>query len=524
MMKSWKGLWLLFLCVLGLSFVSQMDAEAGTRRLASSFLTETGELNSTEWNSSDANIILKDGKLLIPAETSTIDTKFVMKNIATANSMVDEIVSADATFRITQLPKGQKLIFALGLNNIEGASEDTGNVEIAFVNNGGLYVTVTAYGEEGAVTLVQNKKCNFSLNSQIRFEATISGDSVLNVKLNNSAICNRKIPVTGEGRFGIIQTGLCGAEIFKLNVTCNYYETPENVNIEEDFESGEINANTLVSQLLYSNGLTPSTMKIEEYNGSNVLMFRNVGHSYFGTMYQYSNFEISFDVPYFLREDLYNEDGDLIAKYCDGFGIGFGEEVVAPTLPGTFVTDTDLIIFGRTHVFGYLNSDYLIPFEELDLYSDTNGGFSVKFIFIDGHSELQMKSLASKTWKTVATWDYDSFRSGYINIWTTGQAYFALDNIKIINRDKNPNLIEPEYKSSVLTAEDYVLTEEDTKLVFREDAEGADASQSSQFNEVTVVWIAVGVALVVILVGIVLLNAILQRQKRRKGGQENESV
>ena len=48
---------------------------------------------------------------------------------------------------------------------------------------------------------------------------------------------------------------------------------------------------------------------------------------------------------------------------------------------------------------------------------------------------------------------------GYISIWAEGQAFFAIDNIKITNLDENPSLVEVAYKSGEMEKpEDAVYT------------------------------------------------------------------
>ena len=47
--------------------------------------------------------------------------------------------------------------------------------------------------------------------------------------------------------------------------------------------------------------------------------------------------------------------------------------------------------------------------------------------------------------------------TGYIHIWGSEPNNFAIDNIVVTNKDKNPRLIETEYKAgTVIVPEDYI--------------------------------------------------------------------
>lgn len=502
-------------CVVLLCSIFVIPASAGQRDLVSSFVSASGELNNTEWNSTDENIVFKDGKLMIPGDTSTGDSKFISKNVGALDTSVKNMISASMKLKLTELPKGEKFILGFGLQTIEAYPEETGNVEIIFENNSGITVSVVAYGAEGAVTILDSKKCGVSMNKDFSVEAKISSESVMTLQINGSKLVNEKLPVTGEGRFGIIQTGSCGAVISQMVATCSYYDRPENTNIDEQFENGEFNANVLVSQQTRGNGIYPSYLKLEKYGDSNVLMYRNTGLAFFGTKHKYSNFEISFDIPYYLRENVYNEAGELIGKPCEGLCIGIGEDSAAPA-GDAYVTDMDLIIFGPTSLISYLAHKYHVYYDGLNLFDpNTNEGFSVKLTVIDGHSELQLKPLKSGTYKTVATAYYENFRSGYINIWTTGNSNVAIDNLKITNLDKEPNLIDVEYKSSIVVAEDYQLTKEDTELIFRDEV----VSEDNQPDTLIVLIAIIGV---VAIVGIVLSIFVVRSKRRRKGGLGHE--
>ena len=102
------------------------------------------------------------------------------------------------------------------------------------------------------------------------------------------------------------------------------YDRPENTNYKETFEEGIYNKN-LFTTAYYGSVRTPSCLAVEEYKGSNVLMFRNTGRCYFGTKQKFSNFELTFDIPFFSRETVKDKEGNVILAPCDTACISIGD-------------------------------------------------------------------------------------------------------------------------------------------------------------------------------------------------------
>lgn len=505
---------------------SNLSVYAGSRDVVSGITTDKGELNMTEWNFKDENVVLQNGKLVIPADTSTEETRFISKNIVRVDGLVDVPVSVSSTMRLTALPKGQQFIFAFALATIEAYSEESGNIEIAFLNENGLYISVITYGEDGAMTVVDKVKCGVSLNSQFDFDASVSKEGTLNIKINGKNICDAQLSTSLEGRFGVLQTGECGAEISKLAVTYNYYDTPENVNIVEDFEKGEFNANALYSYMLGNNGTYPGYIEIEEYNGSNVLMFRNAGVGYIGTTHKYSNFEISFDIPYMQHKAVYDENDEIIMKHNNNVCLGFGEEIEKPK-GESYTTDTDFFLFTGGGGHSYFRHTWSSIFAEQNLdicdYENTTEGYSIKFTVINKKGVVQVKALSDSDdkWVTVGTDEYENYKGGYVRIWSSGSSNFAIDNLKITNLDENANLAEDEYVSSVVKYEDYQLTEEDIEVVFRKDTQKTSGEIDKNMIKVFVISLISAVTLVVI--GVI-VNYALKQKAKRKGGNDGEKT
>lgn len=507
----------LLTCAVLFSTIFSLPVLAGKNVQRSEPVVESGELNQTDWYFADSNIVNENGTVVVPAEASNSNTRFIAKTVSVSDEKVEEMTRVSTTIQLTALPKEQRFILAFGLGSIEALPGETGNVEMSFTNEDGVKLGITAYTEAGAQELMGAKGCGISMNGNFTLDAAITPQGVLTVKINNKLIYEGNLPVSGEGRFGVLQTGGCGVKISKLSYTCSQYETPENTNIFEDFEDGEFNANLLYANTFRTNGLYPGGMKIQKEEGNTVLRFQNVGLGHLATRHKYSNFEISFDMPYFLRENVYDENGILIGKPSSNIGVSFGSEQIAPD-GHAYVHDIDLITISTNRVRSEVRKGWTAMLEDMGVVDMSNNeGYSFKLTVVDGHSECYVKKVASDKWIKAGEMDYDLQRSGYIYIWSTGNADCTIDNLKITNLDENPNLIEVPYKSSVVTAEDYELTEEEKTLKFRE----VEEEEPEKFDAKRFFICCGGGAVVLAGIGIG-VGALLRRNKQEKEVSANE--
>lgn len=495
-----------------------ISAQAGIKTSVSEPITESKELNSTAW-SFLGDITTKDNKVIISSETSDADTRFISKTFAKKSEEVTDMVKVDSTLKLTSLTQNTSFIFAFGLSNIEACSGEDGNVEIVISNRGGLSMSVLAYKDGEQIQVMQNKSMGTSVNREFSLTASINNKGVIAVSVNGSQICSEQLPVSGEGRFGVLQTGACGAEISKLNLVCNDYDRPENTEIFEDFEKGEFNINQLRSRII-GVGMAPASFTIKDYEGSKVMMFQNTAQAYLGTMHSYSNFEISFDIPYWPAEDICDEQGNVVTMKGDSICIGFGESTAAPRT-ATYAEDMDMIRLYKTSAVSDLRKLFDVTYEVAGMPKETDPyGYSVKFTLIDGKGELQVKPLNGEAYTTVATAEYSVQQTGYVNIWTTNGGTVAIDNLKIVNKDINPNTVTVEYETSILSNPDYDITQENTELVFREQKEDSGFQWKENMGAVTIMCVT-GAGILAI-IGFIIGN--LMKQKKLQGGKTDEAV
>ena len=308
-----KRLAMLFATVCVVGSVNALPAQAGLKEVVRDTSTVLEEINESVWHNASSDVTAENGVIVFPNE-STEDTKLTIKTKVKANEGISEMAFVEGTLQFTSLPQGEKFVIALGLATIESELGESGNVEIGFTNEGGLMVSVTAYPESGETAeLMPAKRCG-SLN-QTNVKVSLGSDQTLSLSIAGTQVYSGKLPVNGEGRIGFLQTGSCGVRVSNINIKSYDYERPENCDIEEDFEDGEFNKNLLTSKLIYRSYYDDEPyVGIDEIDGNKVFRFAHAPLCYLGTQYKYSNFEMSFDVPYLQRSNEVNEEGKVVNK------------------------------------------------------------------------------------------------------------------------------------------------------------------------------------------------------------------
>lgn len=503
-MKAIKKIALLLIALLVITPV--MSVQAGTMEKETSLLVD-GQLNSTDWFDAEDSTYAQKGQLVLPADEYA-STRVISKIIAQEDSAYKTMFSVSAKLKITQLPKDDKFIFAMGLDSIEAMSGEPGNVEVEITNSGTLRLGVTVYDENGEEKVVAApKNMGVKAGSEFTLTVTATTDHGLTVAVNKKNVV-RLSKVDGlSGRIGFLQTGNCSAEISACNANFTQYERPENPNIFEDFETEIFNKNWFTTNFITSVRY-PAYMAVEELKGNHVLMYHNAKLTYFGTKYAYSNFELTFDVPYYLRNQVKDENGNMVAAPTMEFLVSLGDDAVDFNGFG-YATSTEAIRFTKDTVHGMNHT----PEKFRAQYSDrgyfnpaTNDGFSVLIRMVDGHLEVGTKALNKKKFDIIARADYEDFRAGYIKIWSVNDANFAIDNFKLTNLDKDAKVVDTGFAGATITQDDFDYKPEEP--VFR------PAEQTQSSTDWTPVAITGGVCVVAVAASAV--AALCLKKKKQK--------
>ena len=422
---------------------------AGLKTVVRDNSTLQNEIDQSAWHNSNNDITAENGTIIIPKD-STSDTKLITKTKARVNEGVENVAKFNASLQFMSLPKSEKFIIAFGLNTIESELGESGNIEIAFTNDNGLNISINAYTkDEELIEILPKKKCGSLENTDV--DIVLTAEQILILKISGVEICNAKVPVDGDGRIGFLQTGSCGVKISNIKVVTYDYDRPENCDINENFDNGAFNKNLLTSKLIHSSKSGyESFVGIDECNGSNAFFMKYPNLSYIGTKYKYSNFEMSFDIPFVQKGNEFDDNGSMINFGTQQIIVTFGGEGVSYSDYG-HETAAERLLFRNISAITRKNEDTVnlqstFPFFD-SKYKDK--GFSIKIRVVDSNVNIYMKWIEDTNWIEVMSYQFET-PTGTIQIWGQDLCYFAIDNLKITNLDVNPNLKEVEYASSVI--------------------------------------------------------------------------
>lgn len=506
-MKAIKRIALLLIAVFVITPV--MLAQAGTVNKNVSLLTD-GQINSTDWFDAEDSTYVEEGKLILPADP-TISTRVISKMIAQKDAVNEVMFEVSAKLRIVQLSESDKFIFAMGLDSIEAFSEEAGNIQIEITNNGALQLGVVSYNEEGVPSIVvAPKSIGVKLDKDFALSVVATSDNQIKVSIDGRIVCTAVIEGDLEGRIGFLQTGACGAQIAACEAAFTKYERPENPNVAEDFETEIFNKNWFTTNFI-SSVRYPAYVAVEELDGNNVLMFHNAKLTYFGTKYAYSNFELTFDVPYYLRNMIKDESGYLLAAPTAEFLVSVGDDAVDFNGFG-YATSTEAIRFTKDTVHGmnHTPEKFRANYGSKGYFDmSSNEGFSVLVRMVNGYLEVGVKALNADKYDILTKTYYEDFRTGYVKIWSVNDANFAIDNFKITNLDDKGNVIDAGFQGATIIQDDFDYVP--AEPVFRP-TEGAKAEAKTDWTPV--LYTAIGCA------GLLLVSMIVKAFLTKKAKKE----
>lgn len=509
-MKAIKKIALLLVVLLVISPV--IPAQAGTVEKTTN-LIENDQLNSTDWFDAEDATFIEDGKLIIPAEGYG-NIRIISKTLAVEDTTYQTLFAVSAKLQIMDIPENDKFIFAMGLDSIEANSAEPGNIEVEFTNNDGLQIGVTAYDENGeASVLASPKKLGIQPEELFTLSVTATTDRKVSISVNNNSVISLDGVEGLEGRIGFLQVGKSSAQFTQCTADFSHYDRPENTNIFEDFET-ELYNNNLFTTNFISGVRYPSYMAVEEFDGNNALHFYNMKLGYFGTKHTYSNFEFTFDVPYYLRSNVKDENGKTIEGPTKEFVLSFGDDALDFSGFG-YATSTEAISVTSQKVYGmnHKPEKFRVEHDKMGYYDPaTNEGFSVLLRVVDGHMEFGMKSLDAEEFDIIAEADYEDFRTGYVKIWSVNEGNFVIDNIKITNLDENANLTDVEFKSAVFVSEDYDY--QPPELEFRPQEQIDNDNKNTKSVEWLPVMITASASAVLVLCSAVISGCLKKRKDK----------
>ena len=499
MNKRYKVLSLLLLIALLGSCFPATRVEAGARTVT---LTGKSFKSDGDWNNLRNQVTVDGEKLIFPTD-STEKTGMICKTVIRGDKYFDALVSAECNLKFTKLPAGQNFVLSFGLSGIESGLGNKGNVEVTFSNQNGIKVGVVAYETKGTpITVCKPTAAGMSIGTTAKVKAEILNSGKILVSINGRTVCSGSLPITGEGRFGFLQTGNCAAEVTDFTLNAYQYFRPENSNISEDFSEGSLNIAVLMGRTLEGN----KTFTFEEYKGNPVLMMKSIGQTFLGTHAGYSNFEMTFDVPYLSTKSGIDESGEAV----DGMGkigISFGSQKTNAAKKG-YESAIDMVTFDKKTVYSMKKAE---QYTAENPYWSEEKPFSLQVIVKDCVVTVGAKWMNEKNYQTLLTYAITNQDvTGYVHLWVLDRANFAIDNLKITNLDHNPTLVEKEFISGKI--------EKPADWEY-EPFERVYAPTEEVIEEKTISWyLLIPTTALVGIVGIVAVDTVIRICKKRKGG------
>lgn len=482
---------------------------AGHSRVSVDSSSFSKGINTAVWSNPEGDVIAKKGVLSF-TKNSTKYTRLITKSMVERAESGEKFANVSLGLLLKKMPNKGEFILGFGLGSVESFSKSAGQIEIVFLNENGVKLEVRNYNEVGEEkVLIKRKDIGILFGSQADIDVVINSNQKMTIKVNGREVVSEKIPFLPEGSVGFFQTGSCEVDIPKLSISSYKYDSPENCNFIERFDDDSYNVNTIFTKVTRSN-YVPCTMSVEEYDDDFVMYYENSGAAQISTLYQYSNFELTFDVPYLLRKNIEDENENIISEKSMWIGVSFGDEMIESSDNG-YIYSPEMLLFDRDSVVKSL-AQGSAPVAQSEKYpffaEDETRGFSVKVSVVDAHVKIGMKWLNEEAYTTIGEYDTIDGQTplGYVHIWTCGPATFAIDNIEMTNLDAKPNLIEVDYKTSKFEIpEDYVYVK--PELVFREETE-------KRFN-----WYIIIPCAAVAGILIVGITAVITRKRRKENAK-----
>ena len=430
--------------ILGFSIVlTPMTTQAGSTE----HVLDGSMLNNTNWSNPEEDVEI-NGETIVFTKDSTEYSRYISKQVIKKEGIFDTLVTLSANLKFETLPAGKQFIIAFGLEGIETVAGEGNNVEVTFTNQNGIKVGINAYDTDGMEHVVAKAtSCGVTVNKTAKVTVTISTKGNIRVAVNGRNICSGELPVTAEGHVGFLQSGACAVTIADLEIKHYEYARPENTNIVEDFEKGGMNVAVLTARAPSMYSIWPRGQYVEDDNGNKVLRHLNVSDTYVGTLHQYSNFEISFDVPYVNTTSEFNDIGEFTRVGQSQLMISMGNEQADWETEG-WQAAQETVVYDNGSVYSFNHPDDIRATLKKNPFAGEGRAFSVKLSVVDAVVTAQIKWLEEETYDTVLTYKLSGGTPlGYIQVWVPEYGDCSIDNLKITNLDENPNLIDVEYKS-----------------------------------------------------------------------------
>ena len=451
-------------------FIPVNRAEAGSSK---SYVLSQATIDGETINSGDlmveGGVYGKNDKIVFDStkvkENSYITATTIINNLR--NSGVEMLFTSSFDVSINSFAKSQnsEISFMFGINSIRNVRNGRDCFKVIFTENadGGIDVEIVEVPEDktAAENVVVEKRRATTLIYGESFNLTVNADTDRNISLSIDGINvlkNYKTSIDPTGYFSVYSAGKNDFTLSNMEMIAHTYIVAENCDYVETFDNGEYNANIFYSESIALN-YTPSRLSVNEEVGA--LEFLNTHEAYISTIYQYSNFELEFDLFDLVSDEVKDENGTVIKPVSSRIGIGIGENYKT-TVPSMEHNDTWLLMWGdRPSGSCYKMLDNFVDrcdpksMSEFDLWDSEfikGRKVNVKYSSLDGYVQLFLKFDGEYPYKETDKeydakekeyYDYKCYfdcdvgksNKGHIKIFSYGTVNYKIDNLSIRNTD-----------------------------------------------------------------------------------------
>lgn len=440
----------------------------------------TGSINQGTWF---VRGVTYGNNSMVFGENSTADTRVASKirfeNLEEFG--FENCLTFDLTLTFTSISENARFLICFGMNRPTSAVGEASATSIAFRAEGEeIFAGVLAHGADKEELFAFTPFPENGFGKEIRVTGAVHTDGGLLLTVNGKQLVSGLAGFATEGYMGFGQTGNTVTEITDIDIIANTYDRPENTEASADFANGEYNANEWYSSAM-AGYFKPTSLAIEE----GALRFRNVSESSLSTLHKYSNFEMTFDVPYIQRTAEFSAAGDLLTPVSGWIGISMGAQSknggsADAINNATFLyiegglaadrkssTETSVILMSYGSVVKTQKLPETHHFWSTDL-AETNGCMQIKLRVEDGSLQFWLKWETDADYYQVFEYELGYTPLGLIQIWGMGHTEgaglqmieqgkspleitagnFSVDNIKISNLDAQKQVVKVEFKTN----------------------------------------------------------------------------
>lgn len=446
---------------------------------------------------------------------SDVEDALVFRTMPAVTEWDGVVLSVEASFTINEIVGDKMFGIYVGVPRLDFDADDATNTRYrgatyAYVEKGAddTYYAGVKYFGETEIDLVENVP--LGANSTIHFSIEQYDGGRLTVFGGTGAGFNSAMEIYDSDDYnaevtdvedivvhdvGLFAMGGRGAytsarnyhsvTFSHVNIINNYESTPANFNAYETFDADYVNGEnwTIGGRAYIGNGM------FNFVNGDSNTSIR--------TKHYFSNFELSFDIPYIQREPIYNEKGEKVQDSCHRFIIIFGVNADSPdactsgidALSGPKGYDRYAVGFypaigadGYSQMTSFFHGESFAALKYVNLgtyatgspeevkhalFNPVNDGrtYCVRIRMVDGILQTWVKWSDELEYTMIFNQDIGYTREGYVQFYcginNDQLCTLSLDNLRIVNLDSNPRFAEAGFSKSGYPNEgDYIWVDD----------------------------------------------------------------